>query len=250
MSKMNKKRVTIAILSTALIGTIAVGSSLAFLTDSATKTNHINITTDLETSIDEGEWPDDPADEPELLPGDIYEKQPAIVTNSAVYARFKLTYIDQETGDTITDPDRIALIKQTIKYDPEHATLPLADTDGNKFSYTLAQIAGVPMFNTTDYFEQEDETEHCFYYYYKTNDYVLSGETAPFASNPLFTTIVIPSDWANNATHNEINVLGKFNIQIDAEVIQADNNTLPDTVTNDTEFATWFAGNYAAPSNT
>ena len=243
MSKANKKKVTVAVLCAALVTTIVAGGSLAYLTDSASRTNKINVTTDLDVDIDEGDWPD-PDDEPDLLPGDIYEKKPTVTTDNNVYYRFKVTYIDQADDSIITDADRIALIEKAIKYDPDHAALPVDCT------YTEAEVeaAALATFNETNYIKvaADDAANdgYNYYFYYKDAEDYIFATTDEGA--PLFTTLVFPSDWSNNAVHSEIITLGKFDIKLDAEAIQADNNPCDDD--DDNAFIAWFNDNYTAPA--
>ncbi len=240
MSTTKKRRVTIAILAAALVGTIAVGSSLAFLTDSATKTNSINVETDLGVDVEEPDW--DPDDEPEkILPGDTYYKNPKITTMNNVYARFKVEYIDQESGVVITDAARIAKIKQVIKNDPTKETI----TAGT--SYTVADIADVPMTNTTDFSDAvAGDNNGTEYYYYKNSEggYILNGPASDGTAaktNPLFTAIVVPTDWTNE----DVTLLGKFDIKVTAEAIQADNQAEADVTFADFDaYKEWFNSNY------
>ncbi len=100
------------------------------------------------------------------------------------------------------------------------------------------------MTNTVD-FEKVAGTTGVNYYYFKTADgYVLSlpdGEDEVL-TNPLFTTIIVPTDWDNDT----ITALGKFNLDIEVEAIQADNNELPDTVVDIASYDDWFNANYTA----
>lgn len=107
MSKINKKKMTIALLSAALVSTIAIGGSIAFLTTTDTKTNKISLVDDLDTDVDEPDWPD-----PEkVLPGDTYAKNPIIKSTNDVYARLKISFYEQNAdgtnGNEITDADRV-----------------------------------------------------------------------------------------------------------------------------------------------
>ena len=232
MKTSNKKRTTIAILLCSLLATMVIGGSLAFLTDNASKTNEINVVTDLGVDLDEPEW-DDPD---EILPGDVNYKNPYILTNESVYARIKVTYVDQNTNEEIVDEDRIALIEQVIKYDPGHADI---DKDN---VYTSDAINTIPMINTENFEAVDGETNGVTYYYYKTDDsHVLAVESrgTQKASEELFTTIVIPSDWSNE----EIETLGRFNIAIEVQAVQAENVTAEDDTLEN--YHAWFNTNYS-----
>ena len=227
MSKINKKKMTIAVLSAALIATVAIGGSLAYLTDTYSKTNEINIETDLGTEVSEPDWKDPDS----ILPGDTNYKNPYIVTKNKIYARIKIEYKDKE-NNAITDAERLALIKRTIKYDPDFTNF----VEGN--SYTAAAVdAFTAMTNTADFTEVAGTAGTDYYYYTGAADKVLTTDSAP-----LFTTIVVPSDWGND----EIAALGRFDIKVTVEAIQADNNPLPDTVTDIDSYADWFTNSYNA----
>ena len=245
---------TTVLLSAALVSTIAIGGSIAFLTTTDTATNKIKLTDDLDTDIDEPDWP-----EPDkVLPGDTYAKNPMIKSTNDVYARMKISFYEQNAdganGAEITDAGKIAKIKSLLKYDPNYnETGDLIDEDG---SYTEAQVDAMPlgMYNSNS-FDAKIDAGGVTYYYYMTSaaetdinkKYTLAlAEGDDDVTSPaLFTDLIVPSDWSND----DVEALGKFNIDVTVEAIQAKNNPLPtDTVTDLDSYHDWFNTALAANS--
>jgi len=112
-TRKNRKSV-IAVLAVLLVAAIAIGSTLAFLTDNDEVVNTFTIG-DIEIELDEPDW-----DEPEdIFPGQAYAKNPTIeALEGEMFARMIVEYRDVRTGELITCQDRIALIRSTMFYDP------------------------------------------------------------------------------------------------------------------------------------
>ena len=224
MSKMNKKRATVLILAASLASTVAIGGTLAYLTDTATKTNTIDVVTDLGVDVEEPEWTPDDNDDP-LLPGDTKYKDPCITTTNDVFARLKITFTD-ENNNQITDSGKLTKIWQTIKYD---AGYDPDNPDGNQLkegtSYSTEDINALSLSSTnTANFVESGSANGTYYYYYKASDnnFVLAKDTT---SPYLFTNIVIPSDWSNAHVDPALGGTGKFNIVIEVQSVQAENQT-------------------------
>lgn len=226
---MSKKKLITGILCVGLICAMAIGGTLAFLTDSEKVTNTFSMA-DLDISIDEPHWndegtPDDPTtsdtdestpgDGEDLTPGDTKVKDPTIKAEvNDSYMRVVMSVIDKESGEIITDPGRLNLILQTIRYDDTYD----ADADpatqnivpGEKYAYDA--IKDYDTVNPKFIFDNNKSTDGTYCYNY--DGILKEGETAV-----LFTNIVIPTDW----DQDDLNVLGQYKIQVYAQAIQTDN---------------------------
>lgn len=231
---MSKKKLTIGILSICIICALAIGGTLAFLTDSEKVTNTFSIG-DLDISIDEPHWndegtPDDPetpdtdestpGDGQDLTPGDTKVKDPTVtaeVNNS--YMRVIMTVIENEPsspdfGKVITDQDRLDLILDTIYYDSTY------DVNGDPATtaivpgvkYALADLEAYPTVNPGFTLDGDKSTAGTYCYNY--NEIFNEGDKAV-----LFTNVAIPTDW--DETH--LDVMGKYKIEVFAQSIQSDN---------------------------
>lgn len=251
---MSKKKLTVGILSICTICALAIGGTLAFLTDSEKVTNTFSIG-DLDISIDEPHWndegtPDDPetpdtdestpGDGQDLTPGDTKVKDPTVtaeVNNS--YMRVIMTVIDNEPtipnpdyvdeeatpgvepiidnpdfGKVITDQDRLDLIFDTIYYDSTY--------DVNSTPATTAIVPGekyaladLEAYPTVNpSFTLDGDKSTAGTYCYNYNEIFNEGDKAV-----LFTNVAIPTDW--NQTH--LDVMGKYKIEVFAQAIQTDN---------------------------
>lgn len=225
-----RKKIITGTLCIALIASLSIGGTLAFLTDTEEVTNHFSVG-DLDITIDEPKWddegtpdddggtPDDPSDDTpgtpgngkNLVPGDTREKDPTItaVTGDS-YMRVILTIQDKD-GTPITDKERLNSILDTIYY-----ANPVLDEDS---SYSIADLSKYDTINS-DFTLVKDksssDTNVTGIYYYNYNDILKEG-----SSVELFTNIVIPTDY--NQQH--LKVLGEYQIVIYAQAIQSDNFT-------------------------
>ena len=246
---------------TAIVGTVAIGGTLAFLTASDEAVNKINVAdSDDLVDLEEPEWdPDEDDDEP-MFPGDTKYKDPTVTTKSNVYARVKMTFTDKTTGATITDGERLDLIWDTIKYDPNFKQTNAALVEGQ--SYTQAEVEAlcddavaeedrVTTVNYSKFSALADNGTDGAYYFYFTGGTSADGEyifTKDDGSVTLFNNIVIPSDWDNygqNDGNGKITTLGKFNIVVEVQSIQQTNNE--ETFDTLADFASWFNDNYFEP---
>lgn len=223
-----RKKIITGTLCIALITSLSIGGTLAFLTDTEEVTNHFSVG-DLDITIDEPEWddegtpdddggtPDDPSDDTpgtpgdgeNLVPGDTREKDPTItaVTGNS-YMRVILTIQDKD-GKAITDKKRLNYILDTVYY-----ANPVLSEDS---SYSLTDLSKYNTINSdftlvTD--KSSSNTNITGVYYYNYNKILEEGNSVK-----LFTNIVIPTDW--NQTH--LATLGEYQIEIYAQAIQADN---------------------------
>ncbi len=93
----NKKRMAKGIAAAALIGVIAVGSTLAYLSSvTETKTNKFTGASNIKATIEENKWKEDE----QYIPGEVKTKNPQI-TNSAdsstpIYTGVKIEFTDKD----------------------------------------------------------------------------------------------------------------------------------------------------------
>lgn len=228
----NAKKIAIGAISICLVASLAIGGTMAFLTDSEQVTNKFSLG-DLDITIDEPSWedgedpdpdnpdnPGKPGDGDDLVPGDSKDKDPTVTAvKGDSYMRVIVTVKDRDTGAIITDTDRLELILKTIRYAENDAI-----KDGTP--YSLADLEAYDTVNSA--FTLDDTGSSAGVYYYNYNDILKEGDTAV-----LFTDIVIPTDWSQD----ELNVLRgiyevdmetryhNYKIEIQAQAIQSDNFT-------------------------
>lgn len=251
---MSKRKLTIGILSICIICALAIGGTLAFLTDSEKVTNTFSIG-DLDITIDEPHWndegtPDDPetpdtdestpGDGEDMTPGDTKVKDPtvtAVVNNG--YMRVIMTVIDNEPtipnpdyvddattpdveptvanpnyGKAITDQDRLDLIFDTIYYDSTYNVNSDPATTAIVPGEKYA-LADLEAYPTVNpSFTADTDKSTAGTYYYNYNEIFNEGDKAV-----LFTNVVIPTDW----NQTQMNVMGKYKIEVYAQAIQSDN---------------------------
>lgn len=220
-----KKNVLIGALSIGLIAALAIGGTVAFLTDSEDATNRFSMG-DLDIKLEEPEWdnggdpvdPDDPdgpktpGDGDDLLPGDVRKKDPTVTAvDGDSYMRVIMT-IQNKDGSAITDPDRLAKIMETIYYAD-----PVIEETASLSSEELAD-AGYKTVNESIFtLDSTRSADNVFYYNYTnaaTGDIFKKDAVAV-----LFTNIVIPTDW----NRTELALLGEYQIVLEAQAIQSAN---------------------------
>lgn len=218
-NKKNSKKIAIGALSICLVAAMAIGGTMAFLTDSEQVTNHFSLG-DLDITIDEPSWDDDgtpddpdtpedestPGDGEELVPGDTKDKDPTITAvEGDSYMRVVMTIKDRDTGNVITDTDRLDLIFKTIYYAENDAI-----AEGTP--YALADLDDYSTVNSA--FTKDEDKSSAGVYYYNYNEIFEKGDAAV-----LFTDIVIPTDW----NQNELNTLrGIYYVDADGNEVTAE----------------------------
>ncbi len=211
--KKNNRKYLIAILSICLVAVMAIGGTLAYLTDKDEATNTFTVG-DLDITLTEPNWNDE-TDGKDLVPGDTEVKDPTVteVKNNS-YMRVIMTVVDSE-GNTITDADRLNLILKTVRFDSTYnattapATVGTKLVEGNK--YSLADLTDVPMVNSAFTLVEDKSSAGVYYYNYNS---ILEKD----AKAVLFTNIVIPTDW----NQTQLQTLGSYKIQLQAQAIQTD----------------------------
>lgn len=235
MKKISKKVAVAGIAGTCLLASLAVGGTMAFLTD---KDSAVNTFTVGHVSLDfeEPDWdpdPDDPntpGDGEHIVPGSSTDKTPTITStdeegNMPSYLRVKMELVDSESGERITDEERIEKIMNCIRFDEDGTGLAQTiGVQGAKF--TQAEIDKFPTVNPMF---QEDTTYTAatpglYYYNYVGEDNNLdtpNGEDDIFYAGDtveLFSNIVVPAEYKNS----DMDVMGAFEIRLQPQAIQAD----------------------------
>lgn len=208
----NRKKLIAGALSICLIGALAIGGTMAYLTDSEKVTNTFSVG-DLDITLAEPEW-DDTTDGKDLVPGDTKKKDPTITAVEHDSYMRVIMEIQDKNGNPITNKERLDLIMQTIRY----ANPALSEDE----SFALADLAAVPAVNRdftliadkSSPATPTDDNPATGVYYYNYNNVLNEGDTAT-----LFTNVVIPTDW----NQKQLQKLGEYKIVISAQAIQVDN---------------------------
>jgi len=217
-NRKNSKKIVIGALSICLVAAMAIGGTMAFLTDSEQVTNHFSLG-DLDITIDEPGWeddthenpddpdgPDEPGDGEDLVPGDTKDKDPTVTAvEGNSYMRVVMTIKDRDSGEVITDTARLDLILQTIRYAEDDAIV-----EGTP--YALADLATYNTVNSKFVKDTERSSDGVYYYNY---DGIFNKDDKAV----LFTDIVIPTDW----NQEELNTLrGIYYTDADGNEVAAD----------------------------
>lgn len=214
-----------------LIGTIGVGSTVAYFTESDSKTNIFTMG-DLDIGLEEPEWDPDPEDgsTPDgenMYPGYTVYKNPTIKNLTSgkngeepCYARLRIN-IQDASGNLIRKQSMLDLIYQTIYYDSSYTgTYDAKGTstgliEGRIPGYSLKELKSYPRVNPLFELDEERSTASQLVYNYMGTDG--SGILNIGDEAALFTNIVIPTDW--NQTH--FTLIGDFQLEVEAECIQS-----------------------------
>ncbi len=203
----NRKKLIAGALSICLVAALAIGGTMAYLTDSEKVTNTFSVF-DIDITLNEPKW-DDTTDGKDLVPGDTEEKDPTITAVEHDSYMRVIMEIQDKDGNAITDKDRLDLILKTIRY----ANPALSEAN----SYTLDNLKDTPTVNgdfTLVADKSSSDTNVTGVYYYNYNNVLTEGATAT-----LFTNVVIPTDW----NQTQLQKLGEYKIVISAQAIQVDN---------------------------
>lgn len=239
---MNKKHLILGILAVVLVAGLAIGGTLAFLTDSASVTNKFTVG-DIDITLTEPEYPDpEPTGN---VPGDSYPKDPTVTgVKGTSYVRLKVEFLDWDQEEEETSPiastARLAKIWQTLYFAnaDEAAAVNGGDTydwfkglgDGTNnltanaaFKYALSELTlpacdpAALHFNNTQFTKDaarsnQAATPNLEYYTY-------NGTLAEGSSATLFDSVIVPSGW----NQTDLAILGSYKIVITAQAIQAEN---------------------------
>jgi len=232
---MQKKRSAImAVLAVVLVAALTAGGTLAYMTDSESLTNTFTVG-DLDITIREPNYPGGECTE--RVPGDSFPKDPTVTAvKGDAYLRVKVEFLDGDgsSNTLIDDDERLALIMQTLYYDPAFSATVVG---GYKGSNNLRLWAGTASSHSTDsryHYSQKDladlvdaGTIDNWYnqrefidpptvvdgVYYLIYDGIFYEGTVV----QVFTSVVYPSDW------NQIQMqkLGQYSVRITAQAIQS-----------------------------
>lgn len=224
---MKKKWMKIAAtLAVAALIFVGVKKTLSYLTDEDQVVNAFTVG-DLQLELTEPEWDPEEGDGENVYPGYSVYKNPTIknVTSDKngeepCYARMRIILKDKK-GEMITDSKRLALIKTMIRFDSTYTGNHGSKGEGKDIvqgkipGYSMPDIEKLPMINPLFVIDEERSKEGeivCDYMGEDQTGILAIGEEAT-----LFTTLAVPTEW----THTEINLLGDFQIIVEAEAIQA-----------------------------
>ncbi|MCL2494668.1 MAG: CalY family protein [Oscillospiraceae bacterium] len=233
---MQKKRSAImAILAVVLVAALTAGGTLAYMTDSETLINTF-VVGDLDITISEPNYPGGECKD--RVPGDSFPKDPTVrAVKGDSYMRVKVEFLDGNgsTNTVITDPERLALIMQTLYFDPSFSATVVggykgsanlrvwagsisSHTPDSTYHYSAADLAGKVTagqiqnwYNKNDFDDPATGGNGVYYLNYKGIFYLGT-------SVKVFTSVVFPSDW----NQVQMQKLGSYSIRITAEAIQAE----------------------------
>lgn len=235
MKKLNKKKCVLAAAAALAAGTLGLGATMAYFTDSDEVTNVFTMG-DLDIGLHESDWdPSGPeGDGKNLYPGYTVYKNPTVKNLTSdengtepCYFRMKISLLN-ENGDLITDKETLNLLYETINYDSTYTGTYDAVGQGKLLKedripgYSLQELAEFPMCNPAFSMDAKRSTDSVKVFNYVGADRtgVLNiGEEAV-----LFTNVAIPTDW--NQTHME--QIGDFRILVSAECIQSKGFATPE----------------------
>ena len=212
-----KKNLIVTAVLVAALG-MAAGQTIAYFTATDTKENTFTVG-NLKIEETEPAWTDG-TDGKDMYPGLTLYKDPTVTNVSTgntgeepAYFRM-IMEIKDVSGARVTDPDRLKLILNTIRYDSTYDQSKFTSSilkEGQDKGYASSVLKDIPMFND-NLFTQDSAHSDSGIYCYNYNGTLGIGSKAT-----LFTNIVIPSDWGNE----ELKALGEYSIHISVEAIQS-----------------------------
>ena len=181
---MSIKKVFVTIMAIAMVATLAIGATVAYMTDSEEKVNTFTVG-DLDITLSEPSW-EDTTDGKDMIPGYKTEKDPTVLgVDGDSYMRMTVEFVSTD-GNEMT-ADRVEKIMETIKYE---------DTVG---------------VNTSDFVYDTTRSTDTKHYYNYNGKFVEGTEVT------LFDVVEIPTTW----NQNDLAKLGTYKLVIRAEAIQA-----------------------------
>lgn len=223
---MNKKtRNCLAAGAVAMTMAIGASGTFAYFTSTEQVTNVFTVG-DLNVDMKEPEWNPADGDGKFVYPGYTVYKNPTVRNladpskgGNSCYTRFVVRFLNED-GSQIKDTGTIDLIKETIRYDKNYnggydklgSSTKL--TQGKKPGYSRAELNVYPNFNPVFSIDTERTVDGTMVFNYVGSN---KGILRPGEEFPLFTTVVIPTDW----TIKEVEKVGNFKIDIRSESIQS-----------------------------
>jgi predicted ribosomally synthesized peptide with SipW-like signal peptide len=207
--KLSNRTHLIALLAIVLVAVVAIGGTLAYMTDSETKTNIFSVG-DLDITLTELNF--DPDDALAIVPGDTFEKDPTITLeadSNDAYVRFVVSLDTEETAKDIEERDFEKIVYQYTAVSAlvygQNDDLVGARVRMNTGAYlTEAQLAEATI--TTTYYPVG--------LVYENHEILQAGESVT-----LFEGVLVPTWW----NQTQLQLLGDFKIIVTAEAVQADN---------------------------
>lgn len=207
-----------------LVGAAGAWQTYSYFMEKEEVTNVFTVG-DFDISLKEPEWNPQDGDGVNLYPGYTVYKNPTVknVTDATTgvqpcYLQMRMK-VQDENGNMVTDAEVLKMIRQTIRYDDTYNGNWNMTGEGSKLrqgripGYSEKDIAKLPMVNPA--FQEVDTGnlgEYLFRYQGGNQGIMDIDEEAA-----LFTDIVIPIEWGVK----EIEKVGRFQVQVTAEAIQA-----------------------------
>lgn len=224
----SRKKYTLFAAAALAVGTLGIGATMAYFTDSAEVTNVFTMG-DLDIGLKETDWdPTGPeGDGKNLYPGYTVYKNPTVKNltsdengSEPCYMRMKISLLDEE-GDPVTDAEALKLIYDMIYYDSTYTGTYDAAGQGKLLKedripgYSLKELEEFPMVNPVFLLDEERSTDSVKVFNYMGSDQ--SGILNIGEETVLFTNIAVPTDW----NQTQISTVGDFSILVSAECIQS-----------------------------
>ncbi|MDL2324705.1 hypothetical protein LJC61_06095 [Ruminococcaceae bacterium OttesenSCG-928-A16] len=207
---MKTKRNLIIASTVILAAMVFVGTTLAYFWDEASVTNEFTTAAGVDIDVDEPNW--NREDGEDITPGDVISKDPTLSNlQDDVYARMVMAIVDKDTGEVITDQDRLDKIYSMLFYSED-----VLQPDGSitlPEPMTADELAVLPRINPLFVLDDGRTGEGVYYFNY---DGVLTKDDEGIA---LFTGLVVPTNW----TGTDMTEIGNFDLVIKGQAIQTAN---------------------------
>ena len=181
---MKTKKLFITIAAVVMVAILAVGVTLAYMTDREQKVNTFTVG-DLDITLSEPKW-DDTEDGKDMIPGYESEKDPTVkAVDGSSYMRMTVEFVSTDASEMTAA--RVAKIMETINFN--------GSVGINSAKFT------------------KDETRSTVTkYYYNYNEIFNEGDEVT-----LFDNVKIPTTW----NQTDLAVLGTYKLVIRVEAIQS-----------------------------
>ena len=226
--KLNLKRKKVLFTGVLFCGLLLrMGTTMAYFTENDQVTN-VFTTGDLDIGLKEPEWDPGKEDGKNMYPGYTVYKNPTVknITSDKngeepCYVRMCVDILDGK-GSAITDSQTLNLIYKTIYYD-ETFNGGYDKKEGTAKGliqdrvpgYSLLELAAYPMVNPLWEKDTQRSGASRLVYNYKgkNGDGILNIQE----ESPLFTNVVIPTDW----NQTEMKKIKNFQLKVTAQAIQS-----------------------------
>ncbi|MBR1423087.1 MAG: SipW-dependent-type signal peptide-containing protein [Ruminococcus sp.] len=209
---MEKKRLTTTVAAVALLGALAVGGTLAYLTDTETKTNNFTIAKDVDIDLTETKWnpdvtpdPDDSSDAgtKNTVPNALIDKNPVVVNKgdenivTFVEVRSPKAMITTQKGGS-PDKQELFFFGTGTQTKLTANAFNVTDSDSNGKNWVLLDADDtdddyvVYLFGYNSVVAGSGSTESVFDYVYLKN--YISSDSNPDAAKIIVTAYAIQAD--------------------------------------------------------